>query len=312
MYDITIIGAAIIDILAATVTPEVFQSGSQPMETIKMSFGGDALNEAVLLSRMGKHVQLISKVGDDEAGKRVLSFIKDNGLDTESMKTESDLLTGINIVLIDKEANRHFLTNPHSSLRTLTYEDIEPHLDHAAGIVSFASMFVSSLLTIPQMKRLFRKIKESGRILAVDMTKAKHGETLDDLRELLPYIDYIFPNEEEIALLTGEKDAHKNAELLLQAGVKHVLIKCGSRGCLYADEHGIFQIPAVPTTSCIDTTGAGDSFAAGFLLGLANGWPHIECAKLACAAASCTIECYSATDGIHSLDDVMRRYHISE
>ena len=84
MYDVTIIGAAIIDVLAAPVNENVFSIGSQPMDTIEMSFGGDALNEAVILSRLGKRVQLITKVGDDEAGRRVLRFLEENHISSES------------------------------------------------------------------------------------------------------------------------------------------------------------------------------------------------------------------------------------
>jgi len=71
-HDITVIGAAILDVLAGPVNPSVFQKGSLPMQNISLSFGGDALNEAVVLSQLGMDVELISKVGNDEAGKRVL------------------------------------------------------------------------------------------------------------------------------------------------------------------------------------------------------------------------------------------------
>ena len=199
MYDISIIGATIIDILAAPVNETVFSTGSCPMDTIQMSFGGDALNEAVILSRLGKKVQLITKVGEDEAGKRVLNFMEENRLSVESVKIQRDLATGINIVLINEKGERHFLTNPHGSLRKLAFEDIDGYLGQAAPIVSFAGMFVSPLLNIAKMKQLFARIKEKDRFLAVDMTKAKNGETLEDIEELLPYIDCIFPNEEEIA-----------------------------------------------------------------------------------------------------------------
>ena len=63
MYDISIIGAAIIDILAAPVSETVFSTGSCPMDTIQMSFGGDALNEVAILRRLGKKVKLMIKVG---------------------------------------------------------------------------------------------------------------------------------------------------------------------------------------------------------------------------------------------------------
>ena len=75
---ITVIGAAILDVLAGPVNEQIFQNGSQPMETTRLSFGGDALNEAVALSRLGKKVQLISKVGKDEAGDRVIDYVKAN------------------------------------------------------------------------------------------------------------------------------------------------------------------------------------------------------------------------------------------
>ncbi len=307
MYDISIIGAAIIDILAAPVNETVFSAGSCPMDTIQMSFGGDALNEAVILSRLGKRVQLITKVGEDEAGKRVLNFMEENRLSVESVKIQKDLATGINIVLINEKGERHFLTNPHGSLRKLAFEDIDSYLDKAAPIVSFAGMFVSPLLNIEKMKQLFARIKKKNRFLAVDMTKAKKGETLEDLKELLPYIDSIFPNEEEIALLTGERDPFENAKRLVSCGVKTAVVKCGANGCVVADGRGVRAIPAVPVNECLDTTGAGDSFAAGFLWGLANGWKTDECARFACAAASCTVEAYGAVGGIHSLEDVKRR-----
>ena len=307
-YDITVIGAAIIDILASPVNEDVFSAGSIPMETIKMSFGGDALNEAVILSGLGKKVQLISKVGDDEAGKRVLGLLQESGISAESVHVQKDLPTGINIVLIDVKGERHFLTNPNSSLRKLELTDIQPFIDDAADIVSFASMFVSPLMTISKMKELFSYIKEKGKILTVDMTKAKNGETIQDIAGLLPYIDYMFPNEAEISLLTGEQDPCRNAEILLEMGVKTVVIKCGEKGCMIGNEKGIYSIPAVPAEKCVDTTGAGDTFVSGFLWGLSEGWESIECAEFACAAASFAVESVGATGGVPSLAAIRKRW----
>ncbi len=307
-YDITVIGAAIIDILASPVNEDVFSAGSIPMENIKMSFGGDALNEAVILSGFGKKVRLISKVGDDEAGKRVLGFLQEKGVSADSVAVQKNLPTGINIVLIDAKGERHFLTNPNSSLRKLDLVDIQPFIDDTAEIVSFASMFVSSLMTISKMKELFSSIKERGKILAVDMTKAKSGETIQDIAELLPYIDYIFPNEAEISLLTGEKDPYRNAQRLLDMGVKTAVIKRGEKGCIIGNEKGIHALSAVPAERCVDTTGAGDTFVSGFLWGLSEGWEPIKCAEFACAAASCAVESVGAIEGIRSLEEIMKRY----
>lgn len=307
VYDITVIGAAIIDVLAAHAGRQVFETGSQPMDTIQMSFGGDALNEAVILSRLGARVQLITKIGSDEAGKRVFDYMEENHLSTESVTIEERLQTGINIVLVDHDGERHFLTNPHSSLRKLALEDVERYLNRAAKIVSFASMFVSPLFTIESMERLFARIKKEDRILAVDMTKAKQGETLEDIRELLPFIDYLFPNEEEIAMLTGVQDPCENARRLVEKGMKTAVVKCGAKGCIVADRMGVQKVPAVPVQTCVDTTGAGDSFAAGFLYGVSRGWDAVTCAGFGSATASCVVEQYGAVSGIRSIKEVEAR-----
>lgn len=246
--DITIIGNSVIDVLASNVSADVFQTGSSPAGKIKLSFGGDALNEAVVLSRFGKKVELISKTGQDEAGARILGFLGDAGISTDSMIVGPGVETSVNIVLVDEKGERHFLTNPMGSQRKLTERDV------------------------------------------------------------YPYIDYIFPNEEEIELLTGNSDPCTNAGLLVEAGVSCAVIKCGTRGCVIRTEKELFHIPAYIVENCVDTTGAGDSFAAGFLWALSEGLPLIDCGCLACATASCAVECVGATDGVVSLDATRNRY----
>lgn len=305
---VTVIGAAIIDVLAGPVNEQVFCTGSQPMETTKLSFGGDALNEAVVLARLGVPVELISKVGQDEAGKQVLTYLEVNGVEARNIKQEAGLTTGINIVLVDGKGERHFLTNPNGSLRKLSLEDVEPYVEDAADIVSFASMFVSSMLDIPAMERLFQQVKSKpGRTLVADMTNPKCGEKLEDLKGLLPYIDYFLPNEAEVALLTGVEDPYVNAGLLVEAGVSCAVIKCGSRGCLIRTSKECIEIPAYPVERVVDTTGAGDCFAAGFLWGLSQGRSLEVCGRLACATASCTVEHMGATEGIVSVEEVRQR-----
>ncbi len=316
MYDITVIGPALIDVLAAPFSMEAMERDSRYLDQIRMSFGGDALNESAVLTRLGKKVQLISKVGADEAGRTVLNYLHKNGIDTDSVQVEEGLETSVNIALIAEDGSRKFLMNPHSSLRRLGLEDVMPVLSQiladsqGAKIVSFASMFISPLFTVEKMKELFAAVKAAGRTLVVDVTRAKNGETLEDLKDLLPYIDVFVPNDEEIASLTGVQDPAENVRILVEAGVKTAVVKIGGEGCLVGTRAGIVHVHAVPDAACVDTTGAGDTFAAGLIAGLCNGWSLPECAKLGCAAASCSIEQIGATDGVRSLDQVMERYHM--
>jgi len=305
--EITVIGAGVVDVLVGAADKKILTRHSTPMDFIKISFGGDALNESVVLSRLGKRVQWISKVGDDVAGHRILSYAVENELDTARVEVQQGLETAVNIVLVDSTGERHFLTNPRSSLRRLTEDDIPP-VDEMAPVVSFASMFVSPPLDVPAMTRLFQKIKASGRILAVNATRAKNGETLDDLSELLPCVDYFFPNENELATLTGSTDVYENLSALIDRGLKCAVVKRGEKGCLIAQRDELTKIRAYPVEHVVDTTGAGDCFAAGFLWALSENISLAECGRFACAAASCSVEHVGATSGVTSLAQVMERY----
>ena len=308
--EITIIGAGVIDVLVGTIDEKILNRGSTPMDFIKISFGGDALNEAVALSRLGKKVQWIDKIGDDDAGQRILNYAAENGVDISSVKIQAGLDTGVNIVMVDKRGERYFLTNPHSSLRKLSAEDILPHVDDMADIVCLASMFVSPLLDVAALGKIFEQIKSRGKILAVDATRAKNGETLEDLKNLFPHMDYFFPNAAELATLAGNDDVYKNIQTLLNYGLKCAVVKCGGKGCIIANNSAQIEIPACHVEKVIDTTGAGDCFAAGFLWALSEGWSLEDCGRFACAAASCSVEEVGAVTGLTSLEKVMSRYKV--
>ena len=308
--EISVIGVGVIDFLVGAVDEKKFIVDSQEIDYMKISFGGDALNEAVALARLGKNAQWISKLGDDDAGRRILNYAAENGVDTSRVKIQAGLETAITVVLIDAKGERRFLTNPHSSLRKLAAEDILPHVDDMAQIVSFASMFISPLLDVPTMERLFRRIKASGRTLAVDMKCSKNGETLQDLSGVLSSVDYFFPNEIELATLTGETNIYKNVAALLESGLTCAVVKRGEKGCIIATKSAQIEIPACHVEKVIDTTGAGDCFAAGFLWALSEGWQLEDCGKFACAAASCSVEEVGAVAGVTSFEKVMSRYKL--
>lgn len=305
---VTVIGAAVMDVLARPVDFSALYTGSQPMQDIRISYGGDALNEAAVLAKLGVTVDLISKVGLDEAGSNILHYMEELGITREHVIVDEQTCSPVNIVLVDPQGERYFLTDPASCLRRLSEEDVMRYLEDAADIVSFASIFVSPLLPAEALERIFRKIKEKpGRILTADMTKAKNGEQLEALAGVLPYVDYLFPNEEEISLLTGCSDPFENAARLVDMGVKTAVIKLGEKGCLIRTKEECLQIPACPVEHVVDTTGAGDTFAAGFLYGLSQGMPLRECACMAAAAASLTVENVGATTGITRIDEVKQR-----
>ena len=311
MPDISLIGNAIIDVIAKPIDRNIFKDESSSVDSIKLTYGGDALNECVILSRFGKQTELISKVGGDEAGSKILEFLDKNKIITSKIIIDSNVETSINLVLVDSCGERFFISNPSSSQRQLSKDDIICQLESTGEIISFASMFISPLLDIPAMTELFKTIKtDHKKIVSVDVVRAKNGLTLRNLDGLLPYVDFIMPNEEEISALTGTNDICKNANALLDAGCSCVIIKRGKNGCYIKSKSLECHIPAYPVKNCIDTTGAGDSFAAGFLWALSEHWTIPDCGCFGTAVASCSIEHMGATDGVHSIDEALSRFDI--
>lgn len=306
--DFIIIGASILDILAQPVTADVFETGSVSASHIAMHTGGDALNEATVLAALGSSVRLVSKIGTDYAGNYIQKHCRNSEIATAFLLEEASLETGVNLVLVDGFGERHFITSQSGSLRKLSPADIPDAALLGGRYLCFASIFVFPAFDDAALAELFSKAKTNGLTICADMTKRKHGETLNDMRRSLSLLDYIFPNYEEASLLTGLSDCDEIADAFLGCGVGCVVLKAGARGCFIKTKTERFWIPACPCARCLDTTGAGDTFTACFLDALNRGMELSECGKFANAGASVCIEQLGATVAIKNRVQVMERY----
>ena len=295
MKQFSVIGAAHLDALAAGVEETALHAGSSPAESIRLGFGGDALNEAVTLRRLGGAVDLVSKIGCDSAGDLVLDYCRLAGLSTARIARKEGLPTSMNIVLIDRAGERRFITDPNSSLRALTLADVLPLVDSLSPVVCFASLFVFPLFHAREYAALFSAIKRRGCLLAADMTKRKNGEKLADLADVWHHVDILFANAEEAGLLTKASTVAQMAREIRTAGVGCAVIKTGVAGCFVASGAFTGAVPGCISRACVDTTGAGDNFAAAFLFAHAAGRAPEDCARFANAVASICVEHLGAT-----------------
>ncbi len=303
----TIIGAAHLDALVEGFDESQLRLGSVPVERIRLGYGGDALNEAVTLARLGGEVSLVSKIGQDGAGDMVLSFCHSAGLSTARIARESELATSMNIVLIDHAGERRFITDPRSSLRALSLSDVLPHVDSLASVVCFASLFVFPRFRTEELTDLFSAIKAKGCLLAADMTKRKNGERLAELARVWSHLDIVFANAEEAGLLCDTTDISAMARGFRAFGVGCAVIKTGATGCYVCSDAFTGAVAGCVSHACVDTTGAGDTFAAAFLFARANGRTPQDCARFANAAASICVENLGATAHEITQEEVLAR-----
>ena len=310
--EVIVIGAAIADIPLSPVGPGVFTAHSTELERIRMQVGGDAANEALVLSRLGHTPALVSVLGRDAIGDFVLRTLEDGGVDTSGVCRSEEMDTGVNVVLVREDGERTFVTSRAGSLRRLGLSHILPALESpalsSARIACLASLFVSPALTLSDTVTLFDALKVKGLALCADTTKRKRGETLKEAGEALSRLDWFFPNRDEAALLTGRETPDAIADALLEVGVKHVALKLGGEGCLVKSADERHLIPACPGVKCVDTTGAGDTFAGAFIAALLEGKPFADCGRFANAVASLCVESVGANAGTWTREDAERRF----
>lgn len=260
MTKVLCLGDIMLDVTAVVGAP--ITQGVETRATISTQGGGAAANVASWLAMNGTSAHLIARVGDDAAGRTVLSELDQYGV-THSNTVIPNAKTGVVVVLVDALGERTMF--PDSGANSgLSVADL-PSLE------GFTAVYLSGYPLVNLKSRsgaldILRIVKEQG--LPVIFDPSTVGVLLDVglnlVREWLSLVDVVVLNEEEAHFLSGKQNPIEAAtELLCLTPL--VVIKRGSNGALaQARGSALVQIPAIET-NVIDTTGAGDAFAAGFI-----------------------------------------------
>lgn len=227
-------------------------------EDISNAAGGKGANQAVAAKRAGAEVYMIGKVGKDNNGKLLSSYLVNDGINTDYIFKDEKAPTGTAIITVNKEGNNSIIVVAGANM-TISQEEIEK----AQEIIKSSDLLVSQFETPIDISIMaFRYAKENGCITILNPAPAKAIP-----EELLKYTDIIVPNETEAFELTGIKvedleSAKKASKSFLDKGVKFVIITLGEKGAaLVSGEKS--EIVQAYKVEAIDTTAAGDSFIGG-------------------------------------------------
>ena len=171
--EVVIVGAAHTDLQLYPVGADVLDTASYSVKQMVLTVGGDALNEATVITRLGHKVRLVSCVGDDVIGSLVLEHCRKNNIGTEYIKVDSSKVTSINVGLIREDGERTFINNKSGSIWTFCPEDVERESVSHGRILSFASIFNNPLLDESLMIPLFERAREKGMLICADIVGCK-------------------------------------------------------------------------------------------------------------------------------------------
>ncbi|MEM2918731.1 MAG: carbohydrate kinase family protein [Candidatus Altiarchaeota archaeon] len=259
------------------------------IDSIYESPGGSAANTIVALAKLNLKTGFIGAIGDDNEGKEIFIDLKKFHVDTKGIKILKGKKTGTIIGFVDKKGERtlypyaganNFLMRKHLSINYAKNAKFL-HLSSFVGEKQFELQ-----------KFLVEKIHNDVRItFSPGDLYSKKG-----LKKILPIVKHsevIFLNKNETEILT--KKSYFNGAKILSEYVKIVVITLGKKGCYIKTKENEFYIPAIKAR-VVDTTGAGDAFAAGFLYGLIKEMPLEICGKIGNFLASLCVEKFGARE----------------
>lgn len=298
--DLVVIGDLNPDaIVAGAAIEPAFGQAERLAESGALALGGSGGIVSSAAARLGLAVAHVGVVGDDAAGRFVLGELRARGVDLAWCRVDRAVSTGITVAL-SRGDDRAMLTAP-GAIAALRPEDVPAAIARARH-VHVSSFYLQTGLR-DGVADLLARARAAGATTSLDCGWDPRDAWAGGLNAALGESDIFLPNAEEACRIAGTDDVHRALESLA-ARVATVAIKLGERGALArsGDESAAAGPPPV---AMIDATGAGDSFAAGFLHGHLDGRPLPDMTRLAVACGALSTRALGGVAAQPTLDEAL-------
>ena len=275
------LGVHVLDVLARPVTEIPEGQGGALIEQIRITPAGSAGGTALVLAKLGARVTSCGAIGTDAAGDLLLDLLRRDGVDVSGLVRRGEQQTSASVLPIRPDGSRPAF-HVVGANATFTPADVAPERLAGAGFVHVGG---PEFLGGEPAAALLRDARAAGAVTSADVLAPGDPGLLEWIAPVLPELDYLLPNDEQVLGFTGAGDLEAGCRALLERGVGCVVATRGGDGALVVDADGATAVPALDV-DVVDTTGCGDAFSAGFLRGLALGHDRAGAARLGCAAAA--------------------------
>ncbi len=266
-----------------------------------LSLGGSADNTIRAMARLGCKVGFIGKVGRDSTGDFFESALDNLGIQPFILRGEER--SGKCVSLVSPDGERTLVTHLGAAVE-MKAEDLTPEI-----FDGYDCLYVEGYLVQDHnlIRGAIRMAKELGLKVAIDLASFNVvEENLDFLREVISeYVDIVFANEDEARAFSGEEEP-VNALQYISTMCDLVIVKIGMRGALIKQGSEVSHVGIMAAAKRVDTTGAGDFYAAGFLAGMCEGLSLRQCGTIGAITAGKVIEIVGTTPTEEAWDDVAR------
>jgi sugar/nucleoside kinase (ribokinase family) len=298
-FDVLVVGELNADlILRGDVTP-AFGQVEKLIDEATLTIGSSSAIFACGAARLGLRVAFIGKVGDDAFGRFMLRALDERSVDTHAVVIDPHTPTGLSVIL-SRPSDRAILTYP-GSIAALRYNEID-----RSWITRVRHLHVGSFYLLDALRadvpRLFDEAKAHGLTISLDTNYDPTERWADGIDEALKRVDVFLPNETELLAITREDSIEAGLDRLVHIPI--VVVKLGARGAAARQGSKIVQAESLPV-SVVDTTGAGDSFDAGFVYSYLAGWDVPRALRLATVCGSLSTRAAGGTGAQATLAEAL-------
>ena len=256
-----------------------------------MTPGGSAGNTVFALARAGIYASMLGKLGNDTNGAFYRDTFASLGGDTSRFRVNDTVGTAACISMVTPDHERTMRTHLGAAA---TLDPSEVQIDDFAGIA--ITHIEGYLLFNPAlMTAVLNSAKEAGSLVSLDLGSYEVVEASNDILPglLEEYVDIVYANEDEAKRFCGEDDP-KHGLMSLASVCRTAVVNMGADGSLITDGDETIEVAAIPVKRVVDTTGAGDYWAAGFLYGRINGQPLGVCGQIGALFGSSVVQVMGA------------------
>lgn len=261
--------------------------------------GGKGANQAVAMARLNGNVSMIGKVGEDGFGQTLINSLKNDKVDTTYIQTTKGS-TGVALITVDKNAQNSIVVLPGAN-----FEVKEEDIDNNIKAIENSDIVVLQLETpLNTIKYALNKAKELNKYTILNPAPAVK---LDD--EIIKNVDLLTPNETELEIISGvsietEEDIQKAAQIMIEKGVKELIVTLGSKGSLYINkEKSMFK--KAYKVEAVDTTAAGDSYTGALAVALSQDKGIEDAMDFASKVGALSVLKEGAQSSLPTLEDVI-------
>ncbi|WP_394903022.1 sugar kinase [Clostridium butyricum] len=279
--------------------------------TFERKVGGAELNVAIGCARLGLKSGWISRLGQDDFGKHILKTVRGEGIDTSQIELVEGYQTSVYFrEVMANGDSRSFYYREKSPTSTMTAESLDENYFRNSKVLHITGVFPS--INDNNKEILLKAVelaKKNNLLISFDPNIRLKMWTKSQAREFinkfLSEVDILLVGDEEISILIDEEDTNEAIKKFHDMGIDKVVVKRGAKGAIGSDGSNIYDVAAIKPKALIDTVGAGDGFAAGFLSAYLKGDSFEESIEFANAVGSLVVGIEGDNEGLPYYEDVL-------